>query len=334
MEKSVWKRIGSPSFIKFKSIHLLQISPIKKNLMAKSTSETYSPCESCDRDTWHQVLYKHLYSEHDYRIDTIHQMLQCKGCKTLSFQKVIIDYESAYPISDDEWEVPKEIFNFPRVLSGHNKLGDLWDVPKLVREIYTQSLYAIRDESNILAGIGLRATVEAICNDQTIQGRTLDKRIDGLAKTGLISQRDAERLHAIRFLGNDAAHEIRSSTESNLITALRIIEHLLLTLYVLDGEAGGGLETIIRSPEKFLELLNKKLETFRTGEEIPLRKIYGKDIRRLHGYASNHETFLINEIINSNYTKLLIGKVDNYAGWKEKLQHFVVAWCLTMSDQW
>ena len=293
--------------------------------MAKSPSETYSPCASCDRDTWHEVLYKHLDSEYEYRMDTTHNMLKCRGCKTPSFQKVIFDIGSAYPISDNEWEVPEEIFNYPRVLSGHNKLGDLWDVPKLVREIYTQSLNAIRDESNILAGIGLRATVEAICNDQTIQGRTLDKRIDGLAKTGLISQRDAERLHAIRFLGNDAAHEIRSSTELNLITALRIIEHLLLTLYVLDGADGGGLDTIIRSPVKFLELLNEKLETFRSGEEIPLAKIYGKDIRRLHGYATNHETFLITEINNSNYTKLLLGKVDNYAGSKEKHQHFVVA---------
>jgi hypothetical protein len=238
---------------------------------------------------------------------------------------VIIDYESAYPISDGEWEVPKEIFNFPRVLNGHKKLGDLWDVPKLVREIYTQSLNAIRDESNTLAGMGLRATVEAICNDQTIQGRSLDKKIDGLAKKGLISQRDAERLHAIRFLGNDAAHEISSSTESNLITGLRIIEHLLLTLYVLDGAVAEGLDAIIKFPEKFLELLNKKLKTFTSGEEIPLAKIYGKDIRRLHGYASQHEIFLITEINNSNYTKLLIGKVDNYAGSKEKLQHFVVA---------
>jgi len=295
--------------------------------MAKSPSETYSPCASCDRDTWHEVLYRHLDSEFEYehRMDTTYKMLKCRGCKTPSFQKVIFDIGSAYPISDNEWEVPEEIFNYPRVLSGHNKLGDLWDVPKLVREIYTQSLNAIRDESNILAGIGLRATVEAICNNQTIQGRTLDKRIDGLAKTGLISQRDAERLHAIRFLGNDAAHEIRSSTESNLITALRIIEHLLLTLYVLDGADGGGLDTIIRSPVKFLELLNEKLETFRSGEEIPLAKIYGKDIRRLHGYATNHETFLITEINNSNYTKLLLGKVDNYAGSKEKHQHFVVA---------
>lgn len=293
--------------------------------MAKSPSETHSPCALCERNTWHEVLYQHTDSEHEYRMDTIHQTLQCKGCKTLSFQKVVIDFESAYPISDDEWEVPKEIFNYPRVLSGHKKLGDLGDVPKLVREIYTQSLNAIRDDSTILAGIGLRATVESICNEQAIPGRTLDNKIDGLAKSGIISRNDAERLHAIRFLGNDAAHESRSNTESNLIIGLRIIEHLLLTIYVLDGEVGGGFDTIIKSPEKFLELLEKKLVSFKSGEEIPLAMIYGKDIRRLHGYASSHEAFLIAEIKNAKYPRLSLGIVDNYAGSKEKLQHFVVA---------
>jgi len=293
--------------------------------MEKSPEDVYSPCESCDRETWHEVLYQHADSEYEYRIDTFHQMLRCKGCRTLSFRKVVVDYENSYPVDDDEWDVPKEIFDYPRVLKGHKKLGgDLWEIPELVREIYSQSLHAVRDGSNILAGIGLRATVEAICNEQVIQGRTLDKRIDGLAKAGLISQRDAERLHAIRFLGNDAAHEIRASSESNLLIALRIIEHLLVTLYVLDGDAGGNLDTIIRSPESFVEVLDKKVAAFKTSDEIPMAMIFGKDVRRLHGYASTHEAFLISKIKSGDYAKLSLGKVDHYAGSKDRLQHFVV----------
>lgn len=270
------------------------------------------------------MLYQHADSEYEYRVDTFHQVLRCKGCKTLSFRKVVVDYESSYPVDDGEWHVPKDIFDFPRVLKGHKKLGDLWEIPKLVREIYTQSLHAVRDGSNILAGIGLRATVEAICNEQSIQGRTLDKRIDGLAKAGLISQRDAERLHAIRFLGNDAAHEIRASSESNLLIALRIIEHLQVTLYVLDGDAGGSLDTIIRKPQNFVEVLDKKVATFRADDEVPMAMIFGKDVRRLHGYLATHEAFLIAEIKSGNYAKLSLGKVDHYAGSKDKLQHFVI----------
>ena len=293
--------------------------------MAKSPEDVYSPCESCDRETWHEVLYQHAESEYEYRVDTFHQVLRCKGCKALSFRKVVVDYESSYPVDDGEWHVPKDIFDFPSVLKGHKKLGDLWEIPKLVREIYTQSLHAVRDGSNILAGIGLRATVEAICNEQSIQGRTLDKQIDGLAKAGLISQRDAERLHAIRFLGNDAAHEIRASSESNLLIALRIIDHLLVTLYVLDGDAGGSLDTIIRKPQNFVQVLDKKVATFKAGEEVPMAMIFGKDVRRLHGYLATHEAFLIAEIKCGNYAKLSLGKVDHYAGSKDKLQHFVIS---------
>lgn len=293
--------------------------------MTKAPTEIQSPCVSCDRDTWHEILYKHTESEFDYRMDTVHQVLQCRGCKTLSFRKVVIDFETAYPISEDEWDVQEDVFNYPRVLKGHGHFKKLWEVPTVVRDIYKQSLYAIRDESNILAGIGLRATVEAICNDQSIQGRTLDKRIDGLAKAGLISQKDAERLHAIRFLGNDAAHEIRASTEEHLRVALKIIEHLLITLYILDSQTDGTLDTIIKSPEKFVELLNKKLTAFKSGDEVPLAMILGKDIRRLHGYASTHEAFLVAEIKSNSFARLTLGKIDHYAGSKDKLQHFVVS---------
>ncbi|WP_140386550.1 DUF4145 domain-containing protein, partial [Vibrio parahaemolyticus] len=66
-----------------------------------------------------------------------------------------------------------------------------------------------RDEAYTLAGIGFRATIEAVCNDQSIQGKELSTRINNLASNGLISKKDSTRLHSIRFLGNDAAHDIK-----------------------------------------------------------------------------------------------------------------------------
>jgi hypothetical protein len=258
-------------------------------------------------------------------MDTNHEVVQCRGCKTISFRKVVIDYENAYPIDDDEWEVPKDVSYYPSVLKGHRQLEDIENIPSLVKDIYAQAVHAIRDELNILAGIGLRATIEAICNEQKIVGRTLDKRIDGLTKGGLISQKDAERLHAIRFLGNDAAHEIQAVEPKNLLIALRIIEHLLVNIYILDSEADGKLDTIIKTPEMFLDTLNKKLFSLAKGDEVPLAKIFGKDVRRFHGYLSAHETHLLDAIATGTYTKLTTGKVDHFVGSRDKLQHFVVS---------
>jgi hypothetical protein len=286
--------------------------------------QVYHSCASCDRDTWHSVLQQYVESEYEYRMDTIYQIVQCCGCHTVSFRKVVRDYESAYPIDDSEWNVPEDISCFPSILKGHRELEDVWDLPGTVREIYTQSIQAIKDNSNILAGIGLRATIEAICNDRGITRRTLEKRIDSLAKGGLISQKDTERLHAIRFLGNDAAHEIKRADARNLLIALRIIEHLFVSIYILDGEADKRLDTIIRTFEQFTTLLERNLANCTSGEEVPLAKIFGKDMRRFHGYFAAHEKSLVDAITNNTFTRLKIGKVDHFAGSKDKVQHFVV----------
>jgi len=291
---------------------------------SEKKSQVYHSCASCDRDTWHSVVHSHVESEYEYRADTAYQIVQCCGCRTVSFRKVISDYEAAYPISEDEWEVPEDVTCYPSILKGHRELQDVWDLPDTVREIYTQSIQAIKDNSNILAGIGLRATIEAICNDRSIAGKTLDKRIDALAKGGLISQKDSERLHAIRFMGNDAAHEIKKADPKNLLIALRIIEHLLVNIYILDGEADGKLETIIRTFDKFTAYLEKHLATLKPGDEIPLAKVFGKDMRRFHGYFAAHEKALLDAITAGTYTKLSVGKIDHYAGSKDKVQHFVV----------
>lgn len=286
-----------------------------------------STCASCDRDTWHDILFSHQEStDDDYRIDTSHQIVKCRGCDLTSFRKVVQDIESAYPIDDEdnEWYVPEDIYCFPSILKGHKELQDVWAIPKMVLAIYSQSVQAMKVDSNILAGIGLRATIEAICNDRKIAGKTLDKRIDGLAKAGLISQTDAERLHAIRFLGNDAAHEIKNAESKNLLIALRIIDHLLVNIYILDDEANGKLETIIRTPVQFTSLLEAKLPTFTAGDEIPLAKIFGKEMRRFHGYFSTHEKYLIDQINNGTYAKLKLGKLGAYAGSKDPLQHYIV----------
>jgi hypothetical protein len=190
---------------------------------SEKRTQLSSSCASCGQETWHSILHHHVESEFEYRTDTAYQIVKCCGCHTVSFRKAIIDYEASYPISEDEWDIPQDVVCYPSVLKGHRELQDVWELPNTVRIIYNQSIQAIKEDSNILAGIGLRATIEAICNDLLIEGKTLDKRIDTLEKRGLISKKDSERLHAIRFMGNDAAHEIKKVDLKNLLIALRII---------------------------------------------------------------------------------------------------------------
>ena len=279
---------------------------------------------SCDRDTKHEILFSVEESKYEYRLDRIYQVVSCRGCETKSFREVVVDYEDAFQIDGDEWEVPKDVSSYPAVLNGHQALPGIYRAPRLVREIYGQSLDAIKYQSNVLAGIGLRATIEAICNERQVTGRSLEARIDKLAKLGFISQNDTDRLHAIRFLGNDAAHEIQSAELEGLLVALRIVEHLIVSVYILDKDADGVLETLIKSYEQFEILLKEKVGGIASGTELPLFKYLGKDARRFHGYLKTHEARLIANIASGTFTGLTLGKFDTFAGTKEKFQHYVI----------
>lgn len=284
----------------------------------------FTACCACDRDTRHEVLADQVQSEYEYRVDTHFQIVECRGCGTKSFRKLILWIEESYQVDEDEWETPEEVSTYPHVLKGHKAVPDIDRAPTLVEEIYRQSLEAIKSQSNVLAGIGLRATIEAICNERNVAGKPLEQRIDKLAKAGFVSASDADRLHAIRFLGNDAAHEIQAADPKGLLIALRIIENLIVSLYILDSDADGVLETLIKTYAEFEKLLNNKLTSATKGDEIPLSRILGRDARRFHGYLKSHETQLISNITSGAYTSLSLGKLDSYAGSKEKFQHFVI----------
>ncbi|MCE2746234.1 MAG: DUF4145 domain-containing protein [Burkholderiales bacterium] len=292
--------------------------------MTKSTT-IWTACSSCDRDTKHTILFSAEESEYEYRIDRTYQIVECCGCETKSFRKTVSYIEDAYKIDEDEWEVPQDISSYPAVLKGHQALPGIRRAPKLVREIYTQSLDAIKNQSNILAGIGLRATIEAICNERQVTGRSLEARIDKLAKSGFISQNDADRLHAIRFMGNDAAHEIHAAELEGLLVALRVVEHLIISVYILDKDADGVLETLIKTYAQFENLLRTKINVHPKGTELPLFKYLGKDARRFHGYLKSHEAKLIANIASGEFAELSLGKNDTFAGTKEKFQYYVIS---------
>jgi hypothetical protein len=288
------------------------------------SNTVWTPCRSCDRDTKHNVIHETLDSEYEYRFDELHQIVECRGCETKSFRKVTVWLEDTYQVGEEEYETPESVDVYPAILKGHRRVEEINRAPHIVNKIYTQSLVSLKNECNILAGIGLRATIEAICNERNVTGRNLEARIDKMAKSGIISQNDADRLHAIRFLGNDAAHEIQPGEERGLLVALKIIEHTIINLYILDSDAKLSLETLIKDYASLEIILTEKLTTFNSGDEVPLGKILGSDFRRFHGYIRTLEAELKAAINSGIFTALTIGKVDTVSGSKDKVQYYVV----------
>lgn len=285
-----------------------------------------SHCRSCEQETNHTVLSEHTESHRDeYACDYAYQIVACLGCNTKSFRQVFEDIESAYQISEEEWEIPSSIDVYPKFIKGHKTLDGEYYLPEIVGRIYNEVLRALQEEAMILAGLGLRGTVEAVCNDLGIKGSNLEVRITKLATAGNISRKDAERLHGIRFMGNDAAHEIKPPKKEQLSVALKIVEHLLSSVYILEKEASEKIDTAATEYSDFEQLLNDKVNLYNAGDELPLPGILGKDLRRVKESIVSLESELKAKITTGQFTSLSIGKLDKYQSSKNDLQHYVVS---------
>tara|TARA_R110002167_G_scaffold61913_4_gene174896 strand:- start:262 stop:1158 length:897 start_codon:yes stop_codon:yes gene_type:complete len=288
----------------------------------KSKVQNY--CRECKRTTNHDVeAEKKIHGNGEYNCEIIYQIVSCRGCDTYSFRDVFVDIESAYPMYNNEWVVPEDVTTYPKSLQGHNSFEGILEIPLLVRKIYQEVLYALREDAKVLAGLGLRAVLEAVCNELKITGKDLRVRINHLQSKGFISKNDAERLHGIRFMGNDSAHEIKTPKDDALEVALQIIEHLLLSVYILEKKSDGTLETATSKYDKFIQLLDKALNDFEKGDEYPIQKFLGKQMRVVQEAISNLENELVSNIKSGKYKKLEIGKKEKFNNSKQDLQHFI-----------
>ncbi len=280
-------------------------------------------CATCSGQTNHEVVGIHTETNdpEDYHCTTEHAVVKCCGCDSVSFRKAFHDYETVIQIGDDEWDYDLTVDIYPKKARG--KL-DLQHAPEIVKSIYDETCNAFSDGSYTLAGIGFRATIEAICNDQEIAGKELHTRINNLAAKGLISKKDSTRLHSIRFLGNDAAHDIKKPSVQTLEAALTIIEHLLTTIYLIDKQTKGRLQEVIGEYSVFEGMLEKKLAAFAAGDEYPIQTFFGTDARLLTGSTKLFERQLIQEIGKAKFARLRVGKKVKLQNSKEELQHFIV----------
>ncbi|HJS09406.1 MAG TPA: DUF4145 domain-containing protein [Pirellulales bacterium] len=194
---------------------------------------------------------------------------------------------------------------YPNAIVGHRELEYLHVAPRVIQQIYRQSVTAYAGEAYILAGIGLRATIEAVCNHLEISGNSLERRIDQLFKGGYISNSDKGRLHAIRFLGNDAAHEIKQPKRSDLRVALEIVEHLINSVFILEHRAN-GLDVLVDTYEKFVALLKKCASEFDSDKPATLAALLGRHKRRAGNELASFEKRVSEEIESGALTFLAV----------------------------
>lgn len=203
-------------------------------------------CPECKVTTKHSIVraieWSEFYDGPDISIRVTYQIVRCNGCDAVSFRSVHSDSETLEVDergntvrAETEHLYPERV---NRSLTDELYLrDDVYEVPEIVQTIYRETLKAVQHGMPTLAGVGIRAILEATCRELKATHGTLEKRIEKLVELSLLTRAGAEILHGIRLLGNDAAHEIKAPTKKQIAAALKVIDHLLLGVYVLPKEA-------------------------------------------------------------------------------------------------
>jgi hypothetical protein len=192
-------------------------------------------CQACKRQTQHRVAAHVRQTEetalgsgrnHVLRKDNL--IVECLGCRTISFSREFFRREEG-----GGFRSLGRPQRFPEVPTGRPLMSDVDKLPADVARIYKETNAALSLPAPVLAGVGIRAIVEAVCQDKVGDTGNLDAKIKRLADAGLVSAKDAVLLHSLRFMGNAAAHEVKAHSERELYVAFKVIEHLLNGAYVI-----------------------------------------------------------------------------------------------------
>lgn len=212
----------------------------KLNLNVTDGKEFDVTCQRCLGATSHKVGASVSVSGDDGHIDwnTDYQILQCMGCKTISFRSSSTNSEDYFYDENNEPQNDETVKLFPPRLAGFSGLGDdAWHLPDKIRRIYIETSQALVGGSEpVLTGIGVRAILETICKDQNASGQNLFTQIDDLVRKNILTPVRALVLHQIRTLGNQAAHEVAPHSLEQLALAMTVVDHLLQEVYVLPAK--------------------------------------------------------------------------------------------------
>lgn len=184
----------------------------------------------------------------EVRVDKI---IACCGCDSRSFLTEFIGI--------DDGKVKYFIIQ-PKRGEGAWPLKKFVKTDNKLSEIYEQLVGLFNEESReLMCGVILRMLVEGICakvdvkfglvpkigkdgQEKMIKKNDLEGKIFGLAQGGFLTTRNAETLHQLRFMGNQAVHNLDPPTRDELLLGIRIVENALDSIFEIE-HIGKELET-------------------------------------------------------------------------------------------
>ena len=265
-------------------------------------------CSVCGRITHHDILGEKgvsAGSDADFWWHQTYRIVQCCGCDNISFNLESVDESMVrYDKKDGTEELYSEYTSYPVAEGDIRPIEFTWNFPSIIYSIYFETLTALNNKCYSLVAAGFRMIVEAICKDKEIKYKNLEAQINGLRKQGIISEADRNRLHSIRFMGNDSVHIEKTPTKEDLLLVLEIINGILSNLYVIEDKIKDKLEKPIQTYKDFEELLLTGLSSYEVGHVDILRNLLPENRRLIKEDISSFEAQLKQNIQEGKFTKL------------------------------
>lgn len=205
-------------------------------------------CNQCKSETQHSLHGSHMrrreykygnlvtnqsnapitdWDEFDVKIS---KMWVCLGCEQSCLE--IIYTDSSMIDRDGNQEYDEQVH--PARVEFYVNEKHFSQLPSKLIRIYREVLLSFNNQLNLLCAIGLRVLLEGICADKQINGKDLKTKIDGLSS--VLPPNIVSNLHSLRFIGNEAAHEMNAPKLNELRLAIEISEDLLNYLYELGNK--------------------------------------------------------------------------------------------------
>lgn len=286
----------------------MTVIPKRNNLFPNQMNDKYF-CKNCKGLRNHKTIFDHKIrgEEDDYNFQWArnYRVIECNGCDNISFLEVYSDSSMIKPIGDNgDYEYYDDITVYPYYLESGYEIS-IYLLPSPIKDIYFEAISAFKAKAYILTAGGFRATIEALCNHLKIKKGNLEERINLLHNKGHLTLSESKRLHSIRFLGNDALHEIEKPKKHQLVILLEIINHLLTNLFINNKIIKGKMDTIIDDYNEFIQLIQRGINKEMLGNEYVIDVLIGKSKRLIS--KDNFKKFLenLNEEIDQKQIEYL-----------------------------
>lgn len=264
-------------------------------------------CSECKHRTHHVILGEgvNVSPDEDYFYRETLRVVRCCGCDNVSFDKEVEDESNVQYNQEGYEELVTEHISYPIKENGIEPLYS-WDIPSLVKNVYNESVDSLNNGNLLLAAIGFRATVEALCLQKGIDTGKLVTKINKLRDKGIITAADCERLHEARFMGNESAHQIERPDREHVMMVLEVINNILNNLYIIDKKFKEVFEYRFKNYDDFQALVEAGIDECSKGYEGTIYAFLPEERKYRKADLDKYEAELQKRISDRKFTRLSV----------------------------